>query len=106
MVNNKQSSDSIKRPSPRDRKFEIELHKAHIMWDLENGNLSFFGLDSALFWTDPSLIHMLAPIAEELGNDLFRLLVAYSSSLGTKEDFHAMVSTLGNTFKEGFFSMG
>ncbi len=106
MVNQEQSPDSIQRPSKKDRKFEVELHKVPIRWDLENGTLSFFGIDSALFWTDPSLVNMLAPIAEEVGNDLFRLLVAHSSSLGTKEDYHAMISTLGDSFEEGFLAWG
>ena len=106
MVNQKQNPDSIKRPSQKDRKFEVELHNVPIRWDLENGILSFFGIDSALFWTDPSLVNMLAPLAEEVGNDLFRLLVAYSSSLGTKEDYHAMISTLGDSFEKGFLAWG
>lgn len=88
------------------KKIEIELQKAKIIWDLENGNVSFFGIDSALFWTDPSLIHMLAPLAEEVGKDLFRLLIAYSSSLGTQEDYHTMISILGNSFQEGFLAWG
>jgi hypothetical protein len=88
------------------KNFEIELNKVPINWDLDNGILSFFGLDSALFWTDPSLVHMLAPLAGEIGTDLFRLLIAHSSSLGTKEDYHNMVSTLGDNFKEGFLAWG
>ncbi len=106
MVNKKQNSVSTRKPSQRDRKFEIELHQVPIVWDLENGNLSFFGIDSALFWTEPSLVHILAPLAEEFGNELFRLLVAYSSSHGTEEDYHAMVSTLGDSFEEGFLAWG
>jgi rsbT co-antagonist protein RsbR len=88
------------------RKIEIELENVAINWYLDNGVLSFFGIDSALFWTDPSLVHMLAPLAAEIGTDLFRLLVAHSSSLGTKEDYHNMVSTLGNNFEDGFLAWG
>ncbi len=90
----------------KDSKFRIELHQVPIVWDLDKGNLSFFGMDSSIFWTDPSLMHMLTPLAEEIGNELFRLLVAYSSSLGTKEDYHAMISTLGDSFDEGFLAWG
>ena len=90
----------------KDRNFQVEINKIPICWDLEKGMLSFFGIESALFWTDPSLVNTLAPFAEELGKDLFRLLVAYSSSLGTKEDYHAMISTLGNNFQEGFLAWG
>jgi hypothetical protein len=106
MVNQEQSPFSKNEPSQSDRMFEVELHKVPIHWDLENGILSFFGIDSALFWTDPSLVNMLAPIVEEVGIDLFRLLVAYSSSLGTEEDYHSMVSTLGDSFEEGFLAWG
>ncbi|MGD9970129.1 MAG: diguanylate cyclase [Sulfuricurvum sp.] len=84
----------------------IELNNASIQWDLEKGNLTFFGMDSALFWTDPSLSNMLAPIVEEVGIDLFRLLVAHSSSLGTEADYHAMISTLATNFQDGFLAWG
>jgi hypothetical protein len=106
MDKKKQSQPPASIPSKTDGKFEIELHQVPIVWDLENGNMSFFGMDSSLFWTDPSLVRMLAPLAEEIGNKLFRLLVAYSSSLGTKEDYYNMVSTLGDSFQEGFLAWG
>lgn len=93
-------------PSGNDKTFEITLHRVPIKWDLENGCLTFFGLDSALFWTDPSLVHTLSPLAEEIGFDLFRLLVAFSSSLGTEEDYHMMVSTLADNFLDGFLAWG
>jgi len=32
--------------------------------------------------------------------------VAFSASLGTEEDYHAMVNVLGNTFDEGFIKWG
>lgn len=92
--------------STEDKKYQVEINKMPIRWDLEKGMLSFFGIESALFWTDPSLVNTLAPFVEELGKDLFRLLVAYSSSLGTEEDYHAMISTLGNNFQEGFLAWG
>lgn len=84
----------------------IEINKAPIQWDLSNGNLKFFGIDSALFWTDPSISNMLTPIVNELGTDLFRLLVAHSSSIGTEEDYNAMISTLANNFRDGFLAWG
>jgi hypothetical protein len=49
---------------------------------------------------------LLAPIAEEVGIELFRTIVAYSSSFGTKEDYHAMVSTLGDNFEDSFLAWG
>ena len=93
-------------PSKGDKTFEIELHRAPMVWDLEGGSFTFFGLDSAMFWTDPSLVRMLAPLAEEIGVDLFRLLVANSSSLGTKEDYEDVVSNLAGDFVEGFLAWG
>jgi len=106
MVHNGQNSNPKVNPSMPDTIVEIELNKAPIVWDLENGNFSFFGLDTAFFWTNPSLLRMLSPLVEEVGNDLFRLLLAHSSSLGTEEDYHAMVSALGSNFKEGFLAWG
>lgn len=100
-----QSSFEIK-PSQYNNRIDVEQIKASIVWDLGKSNLSFFGIDSALFWTDPSLVRMLLPLAKEIGPDLFQLLIAYSSSLGTYEDYHAMVSTLGETFKTGFLAWG
>jgi len=97
---------SVAKPFPESKEFEVEIHRIPIRWDLEKGILTFFGMDSALFWTDPSLVNMLAPIVEELGKDLFRLLVAHSSSLGTEEDSHAMISTLADNFKDGFLAWG
>ena len=94
------------KPMPGEKKFEIELNRVPISWNLEKGCLNFFGLDSALFWTDPSLVHMLAPLAEEIGIDLFRLLISYSSSLGTDADYNSMVSTLGENFPDGFLAWG
>ncbi|MFV9507613.1 MAG: hypothetical protein AB4911_23935 [Oscillochloridaceae bacterium umkhey_bin13] len=32
--------------------------------------------------------------------------VAYHASLGTEEDYHAMVTALGSTFEEGFLAWG
>ena len=106
MAHQETPPDSTQRPPPEGKTFEVELHRIPIRWDLEKGTVSFFGIDSAMFWTDPSLVNMLVPLAEEVGKDLFRLLVAYSSSLGTEEDYHAMVSTLGDTFEEGFLAWG
>ena len=106
MADQEDDMDLIAKPSPGQRIFGVDLHKVPIRWDLEKGTLSFFGLDSALFWTEPSLVNMLAPLVEEMGVELFRLHVAHSSSLGTEEDYHAMVSALGETFEEGFLAWG
>jgi len=85
---------------------EIEINGVPIIWDTDRGTFSFFGLSSALFWINPSLLTMLQPIAKEIGTDLFRLMVAHSASKGTEEDYHAMVSVLADNFKDGFLNWG
>ncbi|MDM8560090.1 adenylate/guanylate cyclase domain-containing protein [Candidatus Parabeggiatoa sp. HSG14] len=89
-----------------DKVYSIELNKVPISWNLSEGSLSFFGLSSTLFWNDPSLLKMLQPLAKEVGYDMFRLMVAYSSSHGTDEDYYAMINTLENNFVEGFLAWG
>ncbi|MDM8558847.1 ATP-binding protein [Candidatus Parabeggiatoa sp. HSG14] len=93
-------------PLRDDKIYSIELNKVPISWDLSKGHLSFFGLPSTLFWNDPSLLKMLHPLAKEVGYDMFRLMVAYSSSQGTDEDYYAMVTNLGNNFIDGFLAWG
>ena len=104
MIKEGEEPCSIRKVSPADKEYQVVINKIPIRWDLEKGNLSFFGMDSALFWTDPSIVNMLTPIADELGKDLFRLLIAYSSSMGTEEDSHAMISTLADNFVDGFLA--
>ena len=84
----------------------VDLHQAQFEWRLTEGRLSFFGLPAVLFWLNPSLLHMLTPLAQEIGVPLFRLMVASQSSLGTEEDYHVMVTVLGSTFDEGFLAWG
>ncbi|MEN8178648.1 MAG: PAS domain-containing protein, partial [Pseudomonadota bacterium] len=85
---------------------EIEINGVPIQWDINKGTFTFFGLSSALFWINPSLLTMLQPLAKEVGIDLFRLMVAHSSSQGTEEDYHAMVTVLSDSFEEGFLKWG
>lgn len=84
----------------------IELQRARFEWELDSGKLTFFGLPAVLFWSNPSLLRMLQPLVEEVGAPLFRLLVATSASIGTDEDYHAMVTALGTTFADGFLAWG
>lgn len=84
----------------------VELNRSTLRWDLEQGVFHTFGLPSAIFWLNPSLLRMLEPLVEEIGAPLFRLLVAQYSSMGTYEDYHAMITTLGSTFEEGFHAWG
>lgn len=84
----------------------IRLNSVDIDWDLKRGDLSFFGIDSVLLWTNPSLYRLLCPLVDELGVDLFRVLVAHGSSLGTDVDYDVMVTTLGTDFVSGFLAWG
>jgi rsbT co-antagonist protein RsbR len=84
----------------------IRLNSVDIEWDLRRGDLSFFGLDSVLMWTNPSMYRLLCPLVDELGVELFRLLVAHGSSLGTDIDYDVMVNTLGRDFVSGFLAWG
>jgi anti-anti-sigma regulatory factor len=84
----------------------IRLGSVDIEWDLRRGDLSFFGLDSVLMWTNPSMYRLLCPLVDELGVELFRLLVAHGSSLGTDADYDMMVTKLGRDFVSGFLAWG
>jgi len=84
----------------------ITVNGVNIDWDVENGGFTFFGIPAVLFWINPSLMTMLRPLADEVGHSLFRLMVAQSASTGTDEDYHAMVTVLGDTFEQGFLKWG
>ncbi|MBL8976414.1 MAG: hypothetical protein JNK56_37775, partial [Myxococcales bacterium] len=89
-----------------ERRPSIRVNQVDIEWDLDRAELKFFGLDSVLFWTDPSMYRLLAPLVDEIGVELFRLLVAHSSSLGTNADYQMMVTKLGHDFVSGFLAWG
>jgi signal transduction histidine kinase len=84
----------------------VELNHARFEWALDEGTLSSFGIRLASFWLAPSLLHMLEPLAREVGEDLFRMMVAHSSSRGTDEDYHTMVTILADRFEAGFAAWG
>ncbi|HRI65871.1 MAG TPA: STAS domain-containing protein [Polyangium sp.] len=84
----------------------ITVNNVPIAWDPDAGDVTFFGISSVLFWANPSMFRMLEPLVEEIGVDLFRMLVAHSSSLGTDEDYNSMVTALGKNFQEGFLAWG
>ncbi len=86
--------------------FRATLNSVPIEIDLEQGSYSFFGLPAVTFWLNPSLYRMLAPLVKETGPELARLLIAYESSLGTEEDYTAMVTQLGKNFRDGFLAWG
>lgn len=84
----------------------IIVNGVSLVWDPPSGDISFFGISSVLFWANPSMYRLLEPLVDEIGIDLFRMLVAQSSSLGTDEDYNSMVTVLGSTFTEGFLAWG
>jgi len=85
---------------------QIELNQVPIRWDLDAGRMSFFDIPAVTFWLNPSLLRILQPLRDEVGDALYRLLVAHQSSLGTEEDYHQMVTQLGGDFEEGFLAWG
>lgn len=84
----------------------ISINGVDIDWNLEKGSFNFLDIPSTLFWNNPSLLNMFKPLVEELGKEMFCLQVAYSSSLGTDEDYNNMVTQLGGNFEQGFLNWG
>ncbi len=84
----------------------LTLGRGVFDWALDDGRLRFFGIEGAYLWLDPSMKQMLLPFVEEVGRELFVLLVAQSSSLGTQEDYHEMVTVLADNFRDGFLAWG
>ncbi|MCA9659425.1 MAG: response regulator [Myxococcales bacterium] len=77
-----------------------------VLWDTERGKMASVGRDLVALWLDPSLLHILAPLRDELSTELFQLLVAHSSSQGTKADYETMVSVFADNFVDGFLAWG
>ncbi len=77
-----------------------------ILWDTQRGKMASVGRDLVGLWLDPSLLNTLIPLREEIGTELFQLLVAHSSSIGAKADYDKMVSVLADNFEEGFLAWG
>jgi diguanylate cyclase (GGDEF)-like protein len=71
-------------------------------WDFEKGYFKCFGTEQIIISTDPDLKDMLAPIADELGIDLFRLIVANSSIRSTNKDYKEIISPASKSFSDGF----
>ena len=84
----------------------LEIKGGQFSWDTEKGGLFFYGIPSVLFWSNPSLLKMLEPLAVEIGYDLFRLMVAHSSSYGTEQDYKNVILAMSNDFREGFSAWG
>ena len=93
---------AVSKPSQRC----IEIHQVPIEWNEPGNQFTFFGVEGIIFWKDPSLLSLLNPLREEIGPDLYALLVAFEVSKGTYEDYHSMVHGLGDSFEEGFMRWG
>lgn len=100
------SQEPNRDPLPSPDRVEILVQGMPWAWDLAQGNVDLFGLPSVAFWTRPSLQRLLGPLREEVGDDLYRLLVAHYSSLGTEEDYQTMITELGSSFEQGFLAWG
>jgi len=71
-------------------------------WDFEKGYFHCFGAEQIIISTDPDLKDILAPIADEMGIDLFRLIVANASIRSTNKDYKEIIAASSQTFEEGF----
>lgn len=78
----------------------ITVSGLDVGWDIAAGTVTSGGVRSVMLWLDPSMLWLLAPLAEELGTDLFRLLIADNANLGADEDWHRLVA--GPEFTQGF----
>ncbi|MGH1439598.1 MAG: putative bifunctional diguanylate cyclase/phosphodiesterase [Cellvibrionaceae bacterium] len=82
-------------------RYHFSLNGSPISWDTETGKMQFLGVDSSIFWLDPSLSCMFSPIVEEIGIDTFRLIAANSTSLGSQHNYEDFFSP-NNAFIEDF----
>lgn len=83
-------------------RYSIAPAEIPLEWKVDEARFDFLGRRAIAFWDYPSFYHLLAPLVEEVGEELFQLTVARFSSIGTEEDYQAMVTVLGSTFEEGF----
>ena len=54
----------------------IVVNEVPIVWKDQNRGLTFFGIDAIIFWKNPSLVSILRPLRNELGDELYSLLMA------------------------------
>lgn len=88
------------------KKDSIVVNNVPFEWNEEGRGYTFFGLDAITFWTRPSLVSILGSLRNEIGDELYSLIIGYEASKGTYEDYHSMVNSLGKDFKEGFLNWG
>lgn len=86
--------------------YHLKLLNGEFNWNLGEGTYDFFGIPSTMFWIKPSLSSILLPLADEVGHELYRLMIAQSASQGTKEDYEAMIQHFSDNFEDGFHKWG
>ena len=47
-------------------KSAVEISGTPFEWDADAGTLSCFGIPTAMFWLDPSMLRMLQPLVDEV----------------------------------------
>lgn len=83
----------------------LQIGRGQYEWS-KDGRLTFHGVRGAYLWLDPSLKRLLLPLAGEIGRDLFSLLVARSSSIGTQSDYDDIIAKTKGDFRAGFLAWG
>ena len=86
------------------QQYGTEVNDVPVCWDLEKGKFAFFGIDASIFWLNSSLSHLLLPIVDEVGIELFRLMVADSASQGAQEQYATLASSFATDFTENFLA--
>ena len=76
------------------------------VWDLVAGNLELYGQHSVAFGTLSSLERLISPLRREIGDDLFRLLIALSAREGAEVYYESLISGYGSDFEAGFLAWG
>lgn len=90
--------------SPADSIVELSLNQTPARWDLREGRLTLGGVTGVILWTNPSLLHMLKPLVQEVGPQLARMLIADGSREGIAVDYETIVRQYGSDFVGGFLA--
>lgn len=71
-------------------------------WDDQERKLRFFGNEGILLWKKPTLLNMLNPLIEQLGESFYFLLIAYEASEGAAENYNYIATRKNSNFEQGF----
>jgi len=75
-------------------------------WDKQHHRLLFLGQPATLFWQQPSLVALLTPLYEELGEDYFSLLIGYSTKDQAETDYQTISHFDSESFVSGLLHWG